>query len=329
MESQISTLREELQKQHGEQNIAIDRIRPNSQQPRQTISNESITAIARSLDKDGQITPVILIPAKKGKYTLWDGERRWRGAQRLRWESLRAVISPMPSDLHRKALLTFLHHEDLNPLDKAEAVVREIYIETNIPEDLVPSGVRALVRRLERQSQVHTIREILNESSEVQETRIAQLALSEEQKIILGVLLDLQINPASFAANDLLMLTLQDDLKLAIRELGLKGAHALALQKLSSERLALSPRKASRVRVDATNQVIARQLTVTKAKELVQSLLKQHNNKQSKVGSDRKLRSFIKSLDKLDLMSVDKEQLSQLKERLNLFMAELERQLSA
>ncbi|MGB7416113.1 MAG: ParB/RepB/Spo0J family partition protein [Thermosynechococcaceae cyanobacterium] len=320
LEAELETLREELRSQTGEQNIQIDKIRPNVGQPRQTISEESISAIAKTLDQDGQITPIILIPSKKDSFIIWDGERRWRGAKKLGWSTLRAVISPMPEDLHRKALLTFLHHEDLNPLDKAEAVVHEIHRQTDVPEDLIASAIRALVRRLERQKQTHAIRDLLNEKLEIQAQSIEKFALSEEQQAILKVLLDLQINPASFAANDIQMLSLQDDLKLSIREVGLKGAHALVLQKLSTTQLNLTARKATRIRVDATAEVIGELLTVSKTKELVQSLLEKHNGKLAEVASDRQVKKVFKSLDALELNSTDADQLVELRDRLVLML---------
>jgi len=81
------------------------------------------------LAHDGQITPVIVIPQGE-RYLLWDGQRRWEVAKLLGWKTMRPVTAPMPQ--HRKALLTFIHHEDLNPLDKAEAIIQEIAAATGL-----------------------------------------------------------------------------------------------------------------------------------------------------------------------------------------------------
>ncbi|MEH2167434.1 MAG: ParB N-terminal domain-containing protein [Nostoc sp.] len=78
-----------MQTQTGE--IAIDTglIDPNPNQPRQTITQESIQAKARLLKKHGQITPVILVPQDNGRYMLLDGQLRWSGAKLLGWETIR------------------------------------------------------------------------------------------------------------------------------------------------------------------------------------------------------------------------------------------------
>lgn len=95
LEQQLEILREQLKLQSGEQEVGVDLIDPNPSQPRQTITPESIQTIARSMEKDGQIAPVILI-LKGDRYLLWDGQRRWEAAKILGWKSLLYVISAMP-----------------------------------------------------------------------------------------------------------------------------------------------------------------------------------------------------------------------------------------
>ena len=129
-EAQLETLRKQLKSQSGIKKVNLTKMRPNPAQPRQTFLPDSIQAIASSLKREGQLQPVILIELKSGEeYLLFDGERRWRGAKLLEWETLEAVLIPQPQQkdiLHRQALLTSLHREDLNPLDKAEAIIKEI-----------------------------------------------------------------------------------------------------------------------------------------------------------------------------------------------------------
>ena len=67
----------------------------NPYQPRQTITSESIQTIARSMEKDGQIAPIIVI-TQGDRYLLWDGQRRWSAAKLLGWKTLRAVKALMP-----------------------------------------------------------------------------------------------------------------------------------------------------------------------------------------------------------------------------------------
>jgi ParB family chromosome partitioning protein len=114
LETQIETLRQELKSQSGILEIPIAQICPNPSQPRQTFLEESVQSMAHSLLRDGQLQPIILIEQDE-QYLLFDGERRWRGARELGWETLKSVIIPKPEALHRQALLTSLHREDPQP----------------------------------------------------------------------------------------------------------------------------------------------------------------------------------------------------------------------
>ena len=120
----LNTLRSQLQSQSGIVSISVGQIEPNPELPRQTFLPESIEFMSRSLAEDGQLQPIIVI--MRENLVLFDGERRWRSALALGWQNLQAVIIPEPISLHRKALLTSLHREDLNPLDKALAIVPEL-----------------------------------------------------------------------------------------------------------------------------------------------------------------------------------------------------------
>lgn len=326
LEKEIEALREQLLQRSGEVNIDLALIRPNPEQPRQTITQESIESIARSLESEGQDTPVILIP-DEDLYLLWDGERRWRGAKLLGWKSLKAVLAPMPENLHRKALITFLQHEDLNALDRAEAVVNEIHLVTDHPHALIPSAIRSMVRRIERNKESLQVKELINLSKEEQLSGIEELNLSDEQGDILGVIIDLQINPASFAANDLQILSLFDDLKQAIRESGLKGSHAQALQKLNAENLNVGEKKSKNIRIKVCKEVLESGLSLARTRALVKELLAKHNSERNDLKYEKQMKSMINSFDKIEFDELAVEQIEQLKEFLADKLNELEDRL--
>ncbi|MEO0935067.1 MAG: ParB N-terminal domain-containing protein, partial [Cyanobacteria bacterium J06641_2] len=108
LEKELEKLREQLEKQSGETEIDLGLIDPNPNQPRQTITSESIQAKARLLKKHGQISSVILVPQDNGRYMLLDGQLRWEAASFLKWETIRAVVVTPPCDLDQSSLLTFL-----------------------------------------------------------------------------------------------------------------------------------------------------------------------------------------------------------------------------
>lgn len=324
LETQLAVLREQLKIQSGEQDIPVELVDPNSSQPRQTIPALSIQTLARTLEKDGQITPIILIP-QGDRYLLWDGQRRWEAAKYLEWETIRAVISPMPEDLHRKALLTFVHHEDLNPLDKAEAVVKEVATASGLEEELIPVLLSTVLRRLERQDQVHRLQGLVSDTQAHQKKIVGQLGLHPNEENILLSLLELALNPTSVRSNLMPMLSLPLDLKSAIRDRGLKGAHALALASLSEKNLKIPERQARKERLEATEQVLDEQLTVAKTRELVRKV------KAKFVEADTSPSKIIKSasqrLQKLtpaSLQSASHEDLEKLQKVLKVKLSQVE-----
>jgi ParB family transcriptional regulator, chromosome partitioning protein len=313
LEQQISLLRDQLKADGGEVDIPVGQIDPNPTQPRQTIPEASIRAMARTLEKDGQITPIILVP-KGPRYLIWDGQRRWEGARHINWEKIRAVIAPMPKNLHRKSLLTFIHHEDLNPLDKAAAIVKEIADSVNLEHEAIPTLLSTALRRLDRQQKANQLSALVDGDAATQHRGLNQLELSQEEFGILEVLLDLGLNPASVKANLLSMLALPLDLKEAIRNEGLKAAHALALAVLTAKTLKISDREANQERLGATQHVISNEMTVAQTRVLVNKIkakyLKTENTEAKQVVQ------ITKSLERLSmeiLESATPEQLADLK----------------
>lgn len=267
LEAQLEELRKQLQSQSGVLTIPLEQIQPNSEQPRQTFLPESIESMSRSLRSDGQLQPIILIQ-RANHLLIFDGERRWRSAKVLGWTTIQAVIIPEPLSLHRKALLTSLHREDLNHLDKAEAIVRELSTVTKLNVQDIPRILSTVIRRLNAQKRIQPIVDMITASATEQEQALEILDLNESEKAVLRTLLDLQLNPASIDANIFPILALPEDLKIAIRS-GLKGVHALALHKLSAKNLGLPEEKAKLLREQTTHKVIKEKLSVIATRKLV------------------------------------------------------------
>ncbi|MBD3559979.1 ParB/RepB/Spo0J family partition protein [Planktothrix sp. FACHB-1355] len=328
LEQQIEELRKELLAEEGELEIAVDLIDPNPYQPRQTITSESIQTIARSMEKDGQIAPIIVI-AQSDRYLLWDGQRRWSAAKLLGWTTLRAVKALMPEDLHRKALLTFIHHEDLNSLDKAEAIIKELTTSTGMGEEEIPTILSTVLRRLERSGEANQLTSLVTATTEAQVQGVKSLGVSENEEKILLALLDLALNPASVRANLMPMLSLPKDLKTAIRERGLKGAHALALTVISAKSLKTSERQATKERIEATNRVIEQDLTVPKTRELVAKIKAKYVKPE--VSESKEVTAVVKGIEKLSssvIGSTSPEQLAQLRQVLQQKLLEIDEMLN-
>ncbi len=299
IEKQVENLRDRLKSESGTLLISLDDIRPNSEQPRQTFSAESVQTMANSLKQDGQLAPIILIQ-EEDYYFLFDGERRWRGANLIGWSTLEAVLISKPKALHRQALLTSLHREDLNSLDKAEALIREISETTRLVSEDIPRILSAVSRRLTKQGKLNQLSQAVSASLNEQKAILDALDVSEQERSIIAVLLTLQLNPSSVDANIFPMLSLAPDLKVAIREQGLKGSHAMVLQQLSAKNLNTSQKEADQLRKKTITRVIQENFSVSQTRKLIREILKQHKvPSQAKFSPAKVVNSFNKTVQGL------------------------------
>lgn len=324
LEQELKSLREQLARQTGEVQVSLELIDPNLNQPRQSITPESIQAKARLMDKYGQNTPVILISNENGRYLIFDGHLRTEAAKSLKWESIRALIVSPPEDLEQSALLTFLGAEDLNPLDKAEAIFREVTKTTQLTLEEAITRLNTLLKRIERDQQTKKLSSLVSVDARSQREGLEQMGLHGEDQMLLAIFLEYGLNPSSVKANLLPTLFLPTELKEAIRE-GLKGAHALALSTLSAKQLKTSESKAAKERKLALEKVLKDNLTVAETRKLVKEIkskyLKSPSNKSKTV---QIAIAKIGEIDQSSLTTATPEQLLQLKTILEQKLAEVE-----
>jgi len=329
MEAQIQVLRSQLQSQSGILSVPIEQIQPNSEQPRQTFSRASIDSMSRSLKQVGQLQPIIVIQ-REDSYLLFDGERRWRSAQTIMWKTLQAVVIPEINsvELHRKALLTSLHREDLNALDKAEAILREITTTTAIEAQDAPRILSTAVRRLKAQKRMSQVVELISATTDEQKQGLISLGLEGQEQDVLLVLLDLQLNPASIDANIFPMLSLADDLKATIRESEIFGVHALSLSKLSAKNLGQTEAKAKSIRVKATQKVVDEKLSVKATRKVVAEIIASYAQTTLKTTQKvEQVSAATENLQKLSgeiLVRAEHSQLIEFQEVLRQKLAEIE-----
>jgi len=314
LELELQKLREQLQNHKSENEIDVDLIDPNPSQPRQTITPESIQAKARLLKKHGQITPVILVPQPNGRYMLLDGQLRTEAAKLLKWQKIRALVVPMPEDLDSSALMTFLGFEDLNPLDKAEALVTYLTKSIGSSVDESITVLATAIRRIDRDGKVKELTKLAAVSAQEQQMGLQSLGMIGTEQDLLLLLLELGLNPASVKANLMPMLGLPQDLKQAIRERCLKGAHALALATLSAKTLGISEPEATKERKLAIDQVLKTNLTVPETRELIKQIKAKYLSEDKT--ESKKVKAVIQKIRELSgesLRDVGIEQLQELR----------------
>ena len=113
---------EEVPKNKQIQDIELNKIVPNRYQPRREFSDDSIKELAETLDKDGLLQPIVVREDGEDHYEIIAGERRYRAAKSLGWETIPAIVKNMDDDQAASlALIENLQREDLNPIDEAKA----------------------------------------------------------------------------------------------------------------------------------------------------------------------------------------------------------------
>ncbi len=108
--------------------LAVSGIIPNRNQPRKSFEQGSLQSLAASIKADGLMQPVVVRPASSGgstggRYELIAGERRWRAAKIAGLTHIPAIVrEETDKSSAQLALIENIHREDLNPVERAEAL---------------------------------------------------------------------------------------------------------------------------------------------------------------------------------------------------------------
>ena len=107
-----------------QQEIDIDLLTPNPQQPRAHIEEGALEELAQSIRTHGVIQP-ILVRRVDTRIEIVAGERRWRAAQRAGLLKVPVALRDVPDDqLLEVALIENIQRENLNPIEEAQAYRR-------------------------------------------------------------------------------------------------------------------------------------------------------------------------------------------------------------
>lgn len=121
--------------------IDINKIEPNSNQPRKNFNEDKIHELAESIKQHGLIEPLIVQKGKKGFYTIIAGERRWRAAREAGVKKIPVVVKEYSDQqVMEIALIENIQREDLNAIEEAEAYERLIK-DFNLKQDEVAERV--------------------------------------------------------------------------------------------------------------------------------------------------------------------------------------------
>lgn len=103
--------------------IALDQIEPNPNQPRSLFDEDALNDLAQSIREVGIIQPITLRQVADNRFQIIAGERRWRASQRAGLKTIPAYIRTIDDEknLMEMALTENIQREDLNPIEVALA----------------------------------------------------------------------------------------------------------------------------------------------------------------------------------------------------------------
>ncbi len=103
--------------------LGINEIEPNRDQPRKLFDEKALEELAKSIEKNGIIQPLLVRPMSDGSYQLVAGERRWRAARIAGLHEVPVTIREMTDEEASVfALIENLQREDLNPVEEAQGL---------------------------------------------------------------------------------------------------------------------------------------------------------------------------------------------------------------
>ncbi|RMH37211.1 MAG: ParB/RepB/Spo0J family partition protein [Nitrospirae bacterium] len=123
------------------QQIPLDQILPNRNQPRKFFSEDQLAEMAASIKQHGVLQPIVIRRTGDGAYELIAGERRVRAARLAGLTSIPALVRPSNDETSLAlAIIENIQRSDLNPIEEAKAYAKLIN-EFGLTQDQVAKRV--------------------------------------------------------------------------------------------------------------------------------------------------------------------------------------------
>lgn len=105
--------------------LEMSKIVPNKYQPRKKFDEEKIAELAQTLKTHGMIQPIVVRKKSDDEYELIAGERRFRAAQQLEWETIPTIVRDLSdTETASIALIENIQRENLSVIEEAQAYVQ-------------------------------------------------------------------------------------------------------------------------------------------------------------------------------------------------------------
>ncbi len=318
----------ELEASVGEQvakEIPLNRIEPNPNQPRKSFY--VVQRMKNLLESQGQKQPIILVKIPdQDKYTIFDGECRYRGAKLLEWDTIKAVFVPYdPETFQEDVLISALNRSSINALDEAEALVRRIQTEIDLSEDKIADKLLSFISYTRRRGQLETLSSLTLNYND-RETSIETLKFRDEaEKIICLTIANLGRSCLSTSSNKFPLLKLSPDLKEVIRQRGINERIALSLNTINpnSKKLKglITKQKAFKLRQELVDKILENEWSVKTALLAIKNAIQEiTGHTKSSLGQ-----SYVKYLERIKVNDLTESDRKLLLERLRNLITTLEK----
>lgn len=138
---EIATKKTPIVESKSVDELNINDITPNPNQPRKHFDQEALQELADSIKVHGVIQPLVVNKLKNGKYMIIAGERRWRASKLAGLDKVPVVIKNY-SDKQVKeiSIIENLQREDLNPIEAARAI-KQLMEEYSLTQEVVAERI--------------------------------------------------------------------------------------------------------------------------------------------------------------------------------------------
>lgn len=189
---------DEIQQEHV-QEIPINQIIPNRYQPRTVFNDAKIEELAQTIETHGLIQPVV-VRKVNDQYEIIAGERRWRAAITLGWETVSAIVKEYDdAQTAAVALIENLQREELTAIEEAMAYAKLIDIHGLTQESLAQKlgkGQSTIANKLRLLKLPPVVQTALLEKQITERHARALIILKdpEKQEKVLNEIIEKQLN---------------------------------------------------------------------------------------------------------------------------------------
>lgn len=126
----------------GLRTVPIEALSPGPDQPRKRFDAAALTELARSIETQGIIQPIVVsplphVPGQSRRYVIVAGERRWRAAQQAGLHEVPVVVREVDDDERLElALVENIQRADLNPIEEARAYAQLLQLRAWTQDEL-------------------------------------------------------------------------------------------------------------------------------------------------------------------------------------------------